>query len=88
MIDLIKKISIIGLVITALSAFGYSLNTYIDWSWLIMCFKILRVLLDPVSFFSDNDTLILIFGKIFSIMILVWGLYGSIYVMRVFNSKS
>lgn len=88
MINILVKIAISGLVLTALGILGNAISGLVIWSWLTMIFKIFRVLLDPLSFVFDTDTLIIIIGKMFSIMILVWGFYGYLYIMRLFNSKS
>jgi hypothetical protein len=88
MIDVLKKIAIVGLVLGAASALGNAINSAISWTWLVYVFKIFRVLLNPMDFVFDTTTLITVLGKMLSTLILVWGFYGFIYVMRVFNSKS
>lgn len=88
MIDILKKMVIVGLVMGALSILGAAINAAIDWSWLVAVFKVFRVLLNPVDFVFDTTTLITVLGKMLSTLILVYSFYGGLYVFRVFNSKS
>jgi hypothetical protein len=88
MINLLTKIAISGLVVAALGVLGYGIGELVIWDWLTSIFTIFRVLLDPLSFIFDTNTLIIIIGKMFSIMVVVWAFYGYLYIARLFNSKS
>jgi hypothetical protein len=87
MIDILKKIALVAAFLTALGIAGNIINNYLTWSWLIYIFKIARVVLDPLNLIFDIDTLIIIVGKMLSILISVWGIRAYLYIMRAFNGR-
>jgi len=85
MIKLLKTISMITLLITALSVLGGAINSFFAWDWLTSFFGIIRSYASVFDFMFDTTTLWILVGYSFLIEASIWLLRGTILIIRYFK---
>lgn len=87
MIDILKKIGLLGLITIGLTLLGNGINAVINWSWLVTICGIFRAAIDPLDIFFDTTELIARISDLLSILIVFWGCRGFILVTNHLKNK-
>lgn len=82
LITILKKVGLIGSILTALTLLGSSLNVLIPWDWLTYFFVIIRSLVYLFDFMNDTGTMLTIFGLWLSVSIAVWVFRSRFVIIR------
>jgi len=71
-IKILKKLGLIGLVITALSTLGVAINALPVWHWLTDFFSIIKSSVLFIDFMWDTTTTLTIIGTMMTIIVAYW----------------
>lgn len=82
--DILRKVGLGLFVVTVLTVFGNSINGIIGgWDKLAEIFALLRALIQPFSYFNDNNAFINFVGYFLSLTSLFWIARGGIVIYKI-----
>jgi len=85
MINIFKKIALIGVYILVLTTLGNVINNLIPWDYLTTFFALIRNLVLIFDFMWDTTTLLQLVGYVFLIQVAIWIYKASVFVIKFFN---
>lgn len=85
-VKILKQIALISVIIGGLTVLGVGINALIPWNWLTILFALARRTVMIFDFMNDTDTLWIVLGRFFQIMILVYVYIGVKIAVKWFKN--
>lgn len=83
MTSVLKNIAISVVVLGSMVSTGLALNSYVPWHYLGYLFKLIRLLIIPIDFVLDTDTLLVLITIVFIVESIIWTIRGVIGFINI-----